>query len=119
MLDVATTFNNGPVELHNFQEEVIMRLQLRGGNVVVRAKVQLKNNDDDSQDFTARITHGDGSVELDRVDVRLGDHISTCACLSGWITNATAGDTLDLRCSTYKGNATMARMAAIMVDELT
>src|SRR5262249_25927886 len=73
-------------ELRNYQEKVILRLRLNAGNYFVQGKVNCKNNDVDRQNYTVRITHGDGATENDRVDLYQLPNTQTvylCAWLIG------------------------------------
>ena len=117
---VQTALNNGKVGLVNFQEQVLAQITLTGGNVLVQGKLFVNIGDPDPQGIKGRLTHQDGSIELDVVDlVRAAGHTGHCICLTGWITGAAANDIVDLRCQTFFGDASNPRLIAMQVDNLT
>ena len=116
MTTMRVDFNDNEVSLLNFQEQVIISFRLGAGNVFVQGKVNAVNNDGDFQNYTARLTYRDGSVELDRADVRISGGGTQTVSLSSWITDVTANDIVDLRCGTYNGITRKARLTTLDVD---
>jgi hypothetical protein len=80
------------------QEAVVGRLTLRGGDVLIEGKLVVYNLGSEVHRVIARLTHLDGSIELDQVDVTTPIR-SVPICLIGWITNASDRDIVDLRCA--------------------
>lgn len=117
--------------LKQFADTVIVRLRVRdAGQFLIIGKVVIWNNDGDFQNASARLTTLDGETELDRADVRIGpfaapvnqvsspgkQEISLQATMSLPANNA---DTIiDLRCSTFDGGATEAKLFAVLVGSL-
>jgi hypothetical protein len=120
---VQTYVANDPdTALNNFQEQVVARVTINRGetNVLILGKVVITNLDGDAQNAAARLTLGDGAVELDRADLRIpgGNGFSQSVFLDGWITNVSRNAIVDLRCSTFSGLARKVRFNVIGVDDL-
>ena len=117
---VQTALNNGKVDLMNYQEHVLAQITLTGGNVLVQGKLFVNIGDPDPQGIKGRLTHQDGSIELDVVDLQsVAPGTGHSICLTGWITGAAAGDIVDLRCASFMAAAGYARLTATYVDTLT
>ena len=118
--------NPGIVNLHNFADSVVLRIDLRPtdvGKFVVFGRVVISNWDGDPQFAIARLTTLDGKTELDKVDVRIGDwsnnpsqSISLQAVLE--LGQPNADPIVDLRCATFRGNVQQATLFVIQMDDL-
>jgi hypothetical protein len=117
-----TVSNPGTVQLHNFNDTVIVRLEkLREGKYVVFGRVVIHNSDGDNQNASAAVTTLDGATQLDRADVRIaggGGAIDQAVSLQATYTLPSPGtdSTVDIRCATYNGAAVEASLFAILVD---
>jgi hypothetical protein len=123
---VFFTERAGPTGLDNFDDTVILRLQVQDqGLFLIIAKVCIYNSDRDSQNASARLTTLDGRTELDRAPVRIApaegpdpaaQEISLHATMS--LPSPDHSYIIDLRCSTYRGSAFEAKLFAVLVDRL-
>jgi hypothetical protein len=109
----------GNVGLANFNDVTVLRLELTRGLWVIMGRVVMGNDDGDGQNASARLTTADGSIELDRADLRLdkGGEGSEAA-VSLQATLSTAKQIVDIRCATFKGHARQASLIAFTVDQI-
>ena len=119
---IATT-GQGGAALHNFNDEVIVRMHLppvKIGVWLLMGRVLIFNIDNDAQSVSARLTTDDGATKLDEVDpIRIDGWISQVVSLQG-VLSQHLGDApiVDLRCSTYDGIASNGSLFALLVDDL-
>lgn len=115
-------FNTSPAlnNLNNFNDTVIVRLQVRAGKYVIIGRVVVINTDSDPQNASARMTTLDGLQELDRVDVRLGGRGGApdmAVSLQATLT-VDREVILDVRCASYVAFARQGSIIAIKVGDI-
>jgi hypothetical protein len=118
---------DGPrtVELHNFDDVVVVRLALpavKAGVWMLIGRVVIANSDADEQSASARLTTetAHGNLVLDAVD-DLGPNPNMVVSLQGFLRRGhpvLVEPIVDLRCSTYFGVAAYGRLFALLVDEV-
>jgi hypothetical protein len=113
------------VGISGYAETVVVRLRIRPGNWVVHGRVVLENADSDEQTATVKTTSMNGTNVIDEVNYALprrqGVHggfmvVSLQGVLQ--IEQQHGEEIIDLRCATYKGVATHAKLLAIEVGFL-
>ena len=110
--------NPAVATLRNNNDVVILRLGLaEPGEYVIFGRVVLSNLDSDGQAASARCTLKDGADLSDGVNIRIPGDSSQTIHLQG--TARVAGpEIVDIRCSTFSGNASQSSLVAIPVDQL-
>ena len=106
--------------LGHFNDVVLIRLGLNApGLYIIIGRVVIRNDDGDGQAASARSSVRDGSVTVDRADIRLPGSSSQTIHLQG-TARVEAGTTelVDIRCSTFRGFASQSSLFAIQVDQL-
>lgn len=115
-------FNTSPgkTSLHNFNDRVVVRLQVRTGKYVIIGRVVIINTDSDPQNGSALLTTLDGQQELDRVDIRLGSRgDAPDLAISLQATFSVEREAIvDIRCASFVGFAEQASIIAIKVDDI-
>jgi hypothetical protein len=110
--------NEGGPPLNNFNDVVVLRLQVKPGTYVVFGRVVILNQDGDPQNASARVTSKDGSNLIDKVEVRIpGRTTRSSVSLQGTV-RVDQTDLVDIRCSTFNGQATNSSLFAIEVSQL-
>jgi hypothetical protein len=108
------------IALKSFRDTVLTRVRLTRGRHVVFGKAALLNFDGDPQNATVSLITKDGAVVLTEMDVRIernGDgHTQSVAVRA--LLGADDSDFVDLRCTTFNGDASDAVLMAIPVDDV-
>jgi hypothetical protein len=117
------TTGQGGATLHNFNDEVIVRVRLppvKIGVWLLMGRVLIFNTDNDAQWASARLTTDDGATKLDEVDpVRIDGWFSQAMSLQAVLSERLGDEPIvDLRCSTYSGIASDGSLFALLVDDL-
>src|SRR5439155_20394736 len=108
--------SNAVTSLNNFNDTLIVKMQLKPGKWVILGRALLQNHDGDLQTVMARILHN-ANVEVDRVDIWATAYWRGCVYLQGTLTSE-RDETIELSCSTYKGIAQSGSLIAFGVDNV-
>jgi hypothetical protein len=110
--------NPAVANLRNNNDVVILRLGLpEPGEYVIFGRVVLSNLDSDGQAASARCTLKDGADLSDGVNIRIPGDSSQTIHLQG-TARVASPQIVDIRCSTFSGNASQSSLFAIPVDQL-
>jgi hypothetical protein len=116
--------DQGPVQLHNFGDTIVVRIKLDAGIWAIFGKVVIHNVDRDPQYASAKLAARDGSLTLDLTSIQIPGARSDSPTGSGWaqalsvqgILTLPGEDFVHIACATYKGVAREAQLIAIQVD---
>ncbi len=114
-LAVSTT-NRGPVALHNFNDTMLLKLELRRGNWAIFGKVCVANRDSDPQHMSAKLVR-DVNVIIDFAESYGEFYRNEVMALQTTLTVEEI-EIVVLSCSTYNGGAEWASLIAIKVDAI-
>ena len=108
------------IALKSFGDTVVARLRLSAGRYLVCGKAALLNFDGDPQDATVALATRDGAVVLTSMRVRLernGDgHAQSVVARA--VFDAADGDFIDLRCTSFNGDASDVILTAVSIDDV-
>src|SRR6476469_2247351 len=83
----------------------------------VFGRLSIQHDDGDAQNATVKLTHDDGALLVDRVDVRIPGNSRHSMSLQGTLRVDTP-KILDIRCSTFRGSANQSSLFAVQVTDL-
>lgn len=122
----AASDPSGNVDLSQFNDTIVLRLQLPAGRYAVFGKVTVRNVSE-AQDASARLTTRDGAELVDQTNVRLGHSeglfhntffdAAACVTTQGEVRVESDAGIVDLRCATFDGAANGASLIALDVGD--
>ena len=104
------------VVLQHFNDEIVVKVELREGTWILMGRVIIENRDGDSQWTTAKLVH-DANVVLDEVRAYTPGGAPSPLYLQAGLTGE-GNQTVTLECNTYAGGALYGSVIAFNVDRI-